>query len=114
MESSSSIECTILKSMKVPKPGYGIVFTVITLGSISKKVLYEVSISDFPACTCRGFRYMCAYALGNPSKKWILCKHLYFILQNRMYCTVGDTFIHCPNWTPNEVRLLMGRMMQGE
>ena len=114
MESSSSIECTILKSMKVPKPGYGIVFTVITLGSISKKVLYEVSISDFPACTCRGFWYMCASALGNPSKKWILYKHLYFILQNRMCCTVGDTFIYCPGWTPNEVRLLMGRMVQGE
>ena len=114
MESSSSIECTILKSMKVPEPGYGIVFTVITPGSISKKVLYEVSISDFPTCTCRGFRYMCASALGNPSKKWILCKHLYFILQNRMCCTVGDSFIHCPGWTPNEVRLLMGRMVQGE
>ena len=114
MESSSSIECTILKSMKVPEPDYGIVFTVITPGSISKKVLYEVSISDFPAYTCRGFRYMCASALGNPSKKWILCKHLYFILQNHMYCIVGDTFIHCPGWTPNEVRLLMGKMVQGE
>ena len=114
MESSSSIECTILKSMKVPEPGYGIVFTVIIPGSISKKVLYEVSISDFPAYTCRGFRYMCASALGNPSKKWILCKHLYFILQNRMCCTVANTFIHCPGWTPNEVRHLMGRMVQGE
>ena len=80
MESSSFIECTILKSMKAPERGYGIVFTVITRGSISKKVLYEVSISDFLACTCRGFRYMCASAFGNPSKKWILCKHLYFIL----------------------------------
>ena len=114
MESSSSIECTILKSMKVPEPGYGIVFTVITPGSISKKVLYEVSISDFPACTCKGFRYICASALGNPSKKWIVCKHLYFILQKRMCCTVADTFIHCPGWTPNEVRHLMGRMVQGE
>ena len=80
MELSSSIECTILKSMKVPKPGYGIVFTVITPNSISKKVLYEESLSDFRACTCRGFWYMCTSALGNPSKKWILCKHLYFIL----------------------------------
>ena len=114
MESSSSIECTILKSMKVPEPGYGIVFTVITTGSISMKVLKEVSISNFPAYTCRGFRYMCASALGNPSKKWILYKHLYFILQNRMCCTVGDTFIHCPGWTPNDMWLLMGRMVQDE
>ena len=57
---------------------------------------------------------MYASTLGNPSKKWILCKHLYFILQNRMFYIVGDTFIHCPSWTPNEVRLLMGRMVQGE
>ena len=95
MELSSSIDCTILKSMKVSEPCYGIAFTVIILGSISKKVLYEVTISDFPAYTCRGFQYMCASALGNPLKKWILYKHLYFILQNRMFCTIGDTFIYC-------------------
>ena len=112
MESSRSIECTVLKSMMVPEPGHGVVFTVITSSSISKKELYEVTISDFPSCTCRGFRYMCASVLGNPSKKWILYKHLYFILQIRMYCTADDSFIHCPAWTANEVRLLMGRWIK--
>ena len=68
------------------------------------------TVSNFSACTCRGFRYMCTSALGNPTKKWILCKHLYFILQNCMFCTVDDVFIHCPGWTTNEVRLLMSRM----
>ena len=110
MESSKAIECTVLKSMMVLELGLGVVFTVITPGSISKKELYEVTISNFPSCTYRGFRYMCASVLGNPSKKWILCKHLYFILQIRMYCTADDSFIHCPGWTANEVRLLMGRM----
>ena len=76
MESSRSIECTVLKSMMVPELGQEVVFTVIASSSISKE-LYEVTISDFPNCICRGFRYMCASALGNPSKKWILCKHLY-------------------------------------
>ena len=114
MESPRSIECTILKSMMVPEPGHGVVFTVITPGSISKKELYEVTISDFLSCTYRGFRYMCASALGNPSKKWILCKHLYFIFQICMYCTIDDSFIHCPGWTANEVRLLMGKMEQAE
>ena len=80
MESSKSIDCTILKSLKVPKPGHGVVFIVITLGSISKKELYEVTILDIPAYTCRGFWFMYNYALGNPSKKWILCKRLYFVL----------------------------------
>ena len=114
MESLRSIECTVLKSMMVPKLRYGVIFTVITSGSISKKELYEVTISDFPSCTCRGFQYMCTSTLGNPSKKWILCKHLYFILQIRMYCTTDDSFIHCLGWTANEVRLLMGRMEQAK
>ena len=83
------------KVMMVPESGYGVVFIVITPGSISKKELYEVTISDFLSCTCRGFQYMCASALGNLSKKWILCKHLYFILQIRMYCIADDAFIHC-------------------
>ena len=81
----------------------------ITSGSILKE-LYEVTISDFPSCTCKGFWYICASALGNSSKKWIFCKHFYFILQIRMYCTADDSFIHCPGWTANEVQLLMGRM----
>ena len=110
MESSRSIECTILKSMMVLEPGYGVVFTIITPASISKKELYEVTISVFPSCICRGFQYMWASAPGNPSKKWILCKHLYFILQILMYCTVDDSFIHCLGWIANEVWLLMGRM----
>ena len=114
MESSRAIEYTVLKSMMVPEPGLRVVLTIITPGSISKKGLYEVTISNFPSCTCRGFWYMCASALGNPSKKWILCKHLYFILQIRMYCTADDSFIHCPSWTANEVRLLMERMDHAE
>ena len=110
MESSKVIDCTVLKSMVVPEPNYGVVFTLHIPGSILKKELYEVTISNFPACTCRGFRYMCTSALGNPTKKWILCKHLYFILQNRMFCTIDDAFIHCPGWTPNEVCLFINKM----
>ena len=114
MESSRFIDCTILKSMMVPEPCYGVVFTLHILGSILKKELYEVTISDFPACTCIGFRYMCTSTLGNPTKRWVLCKHLYFILQNRMFCTIDDAFIHCPGWIVNEVWLLMSRMEKGE
>ena len=114
MESSKVIDCIVLKSMLVPEPGYGVVFTLHTLGSILKKELYKVIVSNFPACNCRGFRYMCTSTLGNPTKKWILCKHLYFILQNRMFCTVDDVFIHCPGWTTNKVRLLMSWMESGK
>ena len=95
MESLKSIDCTVLKLLRVLAPGYGIIFTVVTPRSILKKELYEVTISNFPACTCKGFRYIYASALGNSKKKWILCKHLYFILQNRMSCTATGIFIHC-------------------
>ena len=71
MDSSKSIDYTILKSMKERKLNYGVDFMVITPGSISEE-LYEMTISNFPACTCKGFRYMCSFALENPSKKWIL------------------------------------------
>ena len=47
MESSKSIDCTILKSLKVPEPGLGVIFSVITPGSITKKECYEVTISTF-------------------------------------------------------------------
>ena len=102
MKSSMFIDCTILKSMKVPELGYRVFFTIITRGSILKE-LYEVTIFDFLASTYRGFHYMCASALGNPLKKWILCKHLYFILHGRIFCTVANAIIHCPGWTLNEV-----------
>ena len=68
IESSRSIDCTILKSMRVSELDYEVVFIVVISGSILKG-LYEVIISNFPACTCRGFQYMCASGLGNPSKK---------------------------------------------
>ena len=95
MESSKSIDCTVLKLLRMHVPGYEIIFIVVTLGSILKKELYEVTISNFLACTCRGFWYMCSSASRNSKKKWILYKHLYFILQNHMSCTSTDIFIHC-------------------
>ena len=109
MESSKSINCTVLKSLKVPERGLGVVFKVITPGSILKEC-YEVTISAFPIYACKGFRYVCSYALENSSKKWILYKHLYFILQTRRLYTPDDAFIHCPGWTLNEVLQLLGRM----
>ena len=109
MEEHRKLNCTILKYVKVPSPGYGAVLTVITPGSLDKKELYEVSISNFPACTCKSFKFMCTRALGNEKHKWMPCKHLYFLLQEHFSCTEEDVFIHCPGWTPNEVKLLLHR-----
>ena len=109
MEEHRKLDCTILKYVKVPSPGYGVVLTIITLGSLDMKELYEVSISNFPACTCKSFKFMCTQALGNKKHKWMLCKHLYFLLQEHFSYTEEDVFIHCPGWTPNDVKLLHRR-----
>ena len=81
MAFAKDIECKVLKYLKVPLPGYNIVYVVHTLGSIAKQQLYEVTIGDFLACTCIDFMSMKASALGNGKKKWICYKHIYFILQ---------------------------------
>ena len=59
MEEHKKLDFTILKYVKVPSPGYGAVLTIITPGSLDKKELYEVSILNFPACTCKSFKFMC-------------------------------------------------------
>ena len=58
MEENQSISCTIMKYMKVPVSGYGVVITICTPGSLNRKELYEVSISDYPSCSCPDFKFM--------------------------------------------------------
>ena len=108
MDEHKKLNCTILKYVKVPSPRYGAVLTVITPGSVDKE-LYKVSISNFLAYTCKHFKFMSPQALRNKKHKWMSCKHLYFLLQEHFSCTEEDVFIHCPGWTPNEVKLLLGR-----
>jgi hypothetical protein len=49
MEKLKSIECTVLRYVEVPAPGYGIVYFVHTPGFVTKQQLYEVTIDDSPA-----------------------------------------------------------------
>jgi hypothetical protein len=80
------------------------------LGSIAKQQLYEVIVGDFLACTCIEFISMKASALGNGKKKWICCKHLYFILQQFLSAIVDAKFVHCPTWTSNKVKMFLERL----
>ena len=107
IESSKSIDCTILKLLRVLVPRYGVIFTIVMLRSMLKKELYDGTISNFLTCICTGFGYIYTSALGNPKKKWILYKHLYFILQNHMFCTSTNNFIHCFGSPLSEVRLFI-------
>ena len=102
MEENRSISCAIMKYVKVPVPVYGVVITIYTLGSLDRKELYEVSISNYPSYSCPDFKFMKVRA----NRKRMPCMHLYFVLQQHFSYTKEDVFIHCPGWTPNEVKLL--------
>ena len=109
MEESKDIRCTILNFIMVPACGYGIVFIVRTFGSIENQKVYQLTLSNFPACTCLGFVSMKGAPLGNGRKKWILCKHLYFVLQRQCLVTLFNKFIHYPVWTMNQVKTILDR-----
>ena len=51
-----SINCTIMKYVKVPTLGFGVVMTICTSGSVDRKELYEVLISNYPACSYPNFK----------------------------------------------------------
>ena len=110
MEDSRDISCIIRNFTMVPEPGYGVIFSVETPRSIENQEVYQVTLSNFLACTCLGFVSMKGAALGNGQKKWILCKHLYYVLQKRCLVTSFDKFIHCPTWTLNQVKTILDRI----
>ena len=94
MEETESISCSILKYVKVPTPEYGVVITICTSGSLDRKELYEVSISDYPSCSCPNFKFMKVTA--NWKWKWTPCKYLNFLLQQHFSCTEEDVFYSLP------------------
>ena len=55
--------------MKVPSLEYGVVMTICTPGSVERKELYEISISDYPSCSCPDFKFKKARA--NQKRKWL-------------------------------------------
>ena len=109
MAKSLEIECTVVKFVKVPLPSYGIVHIVHIPNSVAKQQLYEVTISHFPACKCLDVISIKSCTLGNGQKKWIYCKHIYFILQKFIGYTLDDKFVHCLAYTFNEVNMLLDR-----
>ena len=67
---SITTDCSVVKYVKVPYPGYGVVYTIHTAGSIAKQQLYEVTIGELPAGTDLDFRTMKTKAMGRGQEKW--------------------------------------------
>ena len=107
MIDNRSIDYKILKYVRIPNPGYGVILIVCTPNSVDQKTLYEVCISNYPSCSCPDFKFMKSRA--NRRRKWLPCKHLYFVLHEHFACTKEDVFVHCPGWTSTKVKLLLDR-----
>jgi hypothetical protein len=63
---------------------------------------YEVTIENCWTYICLGFVNVVASSLGQ-WRKWVHYKHLYYELQDVMFCGEFEIFIHFPTWNCDEV-----------
>ncbi len=91
-----------------PPPRYGHIY-IINLDPPSSTKQYEVMIKNFFNYICVDFIQIMVGSLGGHGK-WVHWKHLYFILQNVMYCGQIEPFIHFMTWSWNEVQHLASRV----
>ena len=52
------MDCSILKFVLVLHHGYGVILIVCIPGSFNKREVYEVTISNYPSCSCPAFKFM--------------------------------------------------------
>jgi hypothetical protein len=104
-EAGRTLEPTFLPPTKVPPLRYWHIY-IMRFGPPPNTKQYDVTIGIFPTCTCVDFITMMASSLGGHGK-WVHYKHLYFILQNVMYCGQTENFIHFSKRSWNEVQHLM-------
>ena len=100
MKVNRSIDCKILKYMKVPSHEYRVVPTIYTSNSFYEKT-FEVSISNYSLCSCLDYKFMKFKA--NQKHKWLICKHLNFLMQKHCACTKDDVFVYCPRLTKSSL-----------
>jgi hypothetical protein len=105
LEASQTLEAILLPPTEVLSPRYGHIY-IVNFGQPPTIKHYVAMIGNFPTCICIGFITMMASSLGGHGK-WVHCKHLYYILQNVMYCGQTKDFIHFPTWSWNEVQHMM-------
>jgi hypothetical protein len=85
----------------IPTLGYGWIYHIIS-SSIENYIQYEVMVGKFLACICVKFVLMMIGSLSGCGK-WVHCKHLYYILQNVMFCGLMEMFIHHLTWSWDKV-----------
>ena len=107
-ESASNITRQILGVTLLPLPGLGAIVELET-GSTCNKNAYQVTMGQFPTCTCPDFMNMAVSAIGG-RPQYVNCKQLYYLY--RYFCKMDvnkDKFIHAPSYSFSELKELLVR-----
>jgi hypothetical protein len=96
---------TINAPLEVPLFGYGWIYKILSSQNPNKRQ-YEVTMGNFLTCICLDFVTMTFNSLSR-WRKWVPCKHMYYVLQHVMFCGEFEDFIHFPTWSCDEVLHLL-------
>ncbi len=94
-------QCTIFPVIDVLSPRYGWIYNIL----IDDKG-YDVTIGNFPWCSCVYFVTMLVGFLGSCGV-YVRCKHVYNVLQTIMFYGLTKKFIHHCTWIWVEVQRLL-------
>jgi hypothetical protein len=83
-------------------------WTTICLVLLQNRRQYEATIKKNWTCICLGFVNVVAN-LFDQWRKWVPYKHLYYELQDVMFCGEFEIFLHFPTWSCDEVCHLLDR-----
>ncbi len=108
MQQTNRWEVIVQPPIEVLPPRYGQIY-ISNFSPPPSTKQYDVTIGNFPNCICDDFIQMMAGSLGGRGK-WVHCKHLYFILQNVMYCGQIKPFLHFLTWSQNEIQCIMNHV----
>jgi hypothetical protein len=104
--SALTVKGEIHEVTMIPQPGYGCIIT-LNSGLHPRIQQYQITISDFPECSCHNFKEMLTKAKRQRGQ-WANCKHLYFIFN--VICKLdaqSDLYIHAPSFSFNEVKCIL-------
>ena len=105
-ESARNVKASILRVNLLPYPGLGAII-VLQSGVEPNEHVYNVTLCNFPSCTCPHYVSMNSSAIGRRGQ-YVNCKHLYYIF--RFLCQLdykADMFIHAPTLSLDEVKQIL-------
>ena len=105
-ESARNVKANILRVNLLPYPGLGAII-VLQSGVEPDDKLYNITLCNFPSCTCPHYASMNSAAVGRRGQ-YVNCKHLYYIF--RFFCKLDykvDTYIHAPTLSLDEVKKIL-------